>query len=65
MGRQAGGAPFYVDGIIDEVGIWARSLSDAEVTQLYNAGAGLTYPFTLPFTPTPMMHMMQMAGGIV
>lgn len=30
---------------IDEVGIWARALSDAEVTELYNSGAGLAYPF--------------------
>ncbi len=26
----------YFDGIIDEVGFWNRSLSQAEVTQLYN-----------------------------
>lgn len=33
------------DGSIDEVGIWSRVLSDAEITQLYNGGAGLAYPF--------------------
>ena len=31
---------------IDEVGIWSRNLSSGEVTQLYNSGAGLTYPFS-------------------
>ena len=39
-----GTVPF--DGIIDEVGIWSRTLSSAEVTTLYNGGAGLAYPFT-------------------
>lgn len=29
----------------DEVGIWTRALSSSEVTQLYNGGAGLQYPF--------------------
>lgn len=33
------------NGYIDELGIWNRALSGAEVTQLYNAGTGLTYPF--------------------
>lgn len=31
-------------GYIDEIGIWHRSLSAAERTQLYNNGNGLTYP---------------------
>lgn len=33
------------DGAVDEAGLWSRRLSDAEVTQLYNMGQGLTYPF--------------------
>ena len=37
-------APF--DGVIDEVGIWSRVLTGAEITSLYNSGAGLAYPFT-------------------
>lgn len=40
----------YFNGSIDEVGIWSRALSGAEVTQLYNSGAGLSYPFTSPNT---------------
>lgn len=32
-------------GSIDEFGIWSRALSSTEVTQLYNSGTGLTYPF--------------------
>lgn len=50
-------------GAIDEVGIWNRTLTASEVTQLYNAGAGLTYPFgqayALTTTATPS------AGGTV
>ena len=35
----------YFDGDIDEVGIWDRALTSGEVTDLYNSGAGITYPF--------------------
>ena len=37
----AGGTGFA--GRIDEFGLWNRSLSSAEVTQLYNGGLGITY----------------------
>ena len=37
---------WYFDGLLDEVGIWKRYLSDAEGTLLYNGGNGRTYPFT-------------------
>jgi hypothetical protein len=33
------------DGQIDEVGIWNRALTSSEITELYNSGTGLTYPF--------------------
>ncbi len=36
----------FFDGVIDEVGIWSRALSSTEVSELYNSGNGLTYPFT-------------------
>lgn len=32
-----------VNGTIDEVGVWNRVLSEAEITTLYNSGMGLTY----------------------
>lgn len=35
----------YFTGDVDEVGIWSRALTSAEVTTLYNGGNGLTYPF--------------------
>ena len=33
----------HFDGIIDEVGIWSRELSSADITALYNSGSGLAY----------------------
>lgn len=30
--------------VIDEVGVWNRALSTSEISALYNAGSGLTYP---------------------
>lgn len=36
----------YWNGRVDEVGFWKRVLTATERTNLYNAGAGVTYPFT-------------------
>lgn len=47
------------DGMIDEVGIWSRTLSSTEVTSLYNGGAGLAYPLTVAastFIPRIIMN---------
>ena len=38
-------ASSYFNGIIDEVGIWTRVLTATEVSNLYNSGSGVTYPF--------------------
>jgi hypothetical protein len=35
------------DGYLDEIGFWSRALTSTEITQLYNLGAGLQYPFSL------------------
>jgi hypothetical protein len=35
----------FFNGEVDEVGIWTRILTASEITQLYNSGSGLTYPF--------------------
>jgi hypothetical protein len=39
------GANFY-DGLIDEIGIWKRLLTLSEISDLYNSGSGLSYPFS-------------------
>jgi len=36
----------YFDGLIDEVGVWDRALSQTEVETLYNDGDGCVYPFS-------------------
>jgi len=36
----------YFTGRLDESGVWSRALSASEVTELYNGGSGLQYPFT-------------------
>jgi hypothetical protein len=42
VGRS--GSSNYWDGLIDELGIWDRVLSESELDVLYNGGAGLPYP---------------------
>lgn len=42
----------YWDGNIDEVGFWSRALSQTEIGQLYNSGAGFQYPFSTSSTTT-------------
>lgn len=39
-------------GTLDEIGVWSRALTSTEVSQLYNSGAGLQYPFTVASTPS-------------
>lgn len=45
LGRSpgGGGSAQLWDGLLDETGIWKRALSDAEITWLYNSGAGRSY----------------------
>lgn len=39
----------YFNWLIDEVGIWNRALTQDEITQLYNGGNGMAYPFNIPY----------------
>lgn len=58
LARQNAGTPgLYTNGMLDEVGHWARALTSAEVTSLYNAGAGLQYPFS-----TTVLHNLSLLG---
>lgn len=36
----------YMDGLLDEWGVWSRALTASEISCLYNSGTGITYPFT-------------------
>lgn len=44
--------------IIDECGVWTRALTSGEVSQLYNSGAGLQYPYGLLNASSGNMSMM-------
>jgi hypothetical protein len=41
------GMGYYMDGYMDEVGVWNRTLTTSEITQLYNSGNGLSYNIEL------------------
>jgi len=59
-----GGYRSYNDAI-DEIGIWTRELSAGEISQLYNGGVGVQYPFVDAGNYLPIMHHMQIAGGLM
>jgi len=42
----AEGLFFFLDGTVDEVGLWNRVLTSTEISHLWNGGVGTTYPFT-------------------
>ena len=42
---NVGAATVGMDGKMDEMGVWDKALSAAEITSLYNSASGLQYPF--------------------
>lgn len=54
IGGYSADSTQFVGGTMDEVGIWSRVLSQAEVTTLYNSGSALAYPGIPIATPTPI-----------
>lgn len=44
LGRWGHSSGRYYSGLIDEVAFWPRVLTADERTELYNGGAGMTYP---------------------
>lgn len=44
FGSDNAGTQFW-NGLIDEAGIWTVALTPTQITNLYNGGAGVTYPF--------------------
>lgn len=45
LGKRVNGG-IFMKGSLDGVGVWTRDLSSSEITELYNSGSGLDYPFT-------------------
>lgn len=60
----AGNAADFFDGLIDELSVYNTALDYGNVLDLYAAGAGIPYA-SASFTPTPMMHMMGITGGLI
>lgn len=38
----------FTSGILDEIGVWKKTLTGTEVSQLYFNGTGRTHPFSMP-----------------
>lgn len=53
---------FMYNGQLDEVGVWNKALSDAEVTELYNSGSGLSYADTAGGGGSPADYSMAWAN---
>lgn len=47
----------------DEFGIWNRALTASEITELFNSGAGLQYPFTGDATVFPHPTLLTLGVG--
>ena len=52
----------YYDGILDELFVWNRSLSQAEITELYNSGNGLN-PYTQVVTDNFTIEVDNLFNG--
>jgi hypothetical protein len=65
IGSSSSTHNIYWNGRIDEAAFWKRVLTAGDLTELYNGGLGLTYPF--PVTGHPTMRrwggIPQMLGG--
>jgi Concanavalin A-like lectin/glucanases superfamily len=61
LGRWANFAGGYHDGLLDQVGIWKRLLTPAEVTFLYNSGSGRSYAEMLDNVYLPWRAVIKQA----
>ncbi len=63
------GRDFSVDGSLDEIAIWGRAVSNAEIAELYNGGQGmaLAIPVTIEIKPpaTPPVPINLSSAGVV
>jgi hypothetical protein len=48
LGSDSNGTSTFLQGDIDEMGIFNEALSQSDLTALYNSGSGLAYPFSIP-----------------
>lgn len=57
---QYNGAAFY-NGLIDEVAVFAGPVTNTMITELYNSGNGITYPFS---SQRPVFPKLQSGGNL-
>lgn len=46
IGKRLSGTAYHYEGLIDEVALFDKALTSTEVSDLYNSGSGLAYPFS-------------------
>lgn len=64
IGANSDGNLQFFTGVIDEVGVWNKALTQAEITALYNGGNGLAYPLTEEEEEAPTRRRRLLIGGI-
>ena len=57
LGAHGSGVNF-LDGSLDEWGVWSAELTSSQISQLYNSGAGLSYPFPSVSTNSNFLSFM-------
>lgn len=55
-------AAFNFDGGIDEIGVWSRNINSTEISQLYNGGNGLPYPYGTAYNLTASQGSYSLTG---
>ena len=59
IGKYVFASSTYMNGEIDEIGVWSVALSSGDVTELYNSGNGNQYPFSAAAVPdNAIFHSM-------
>lgn len=54
-----------MNGRMDMIGYWTREITGTEVSQLYNSGTGLDYPFSGGTTPQNQPLLYTLSQGII
>ena len=59
---HSGGYMQFMDGEVDESSVWSRALSASEISQLYNSGYGVQYPFASTTSATSFIPAFAYLG---